>query len=618
MRDLWRRGEDVPAGFVLAAGGSALLGIGALAAGSDGAVGGVAVLCLCAAVTVVGGSISERWSAASLGAIGWLTTTGFSAPPYAQLRLGGHVAGRAAIVLAASVAVASVIGEMRRVPPPPRFTLKGVDTSPRPEPVAPPTASVRQLLGAVEPRRRAAGLLLSATTLPLVTIALVDVRTHLTVADALLVYLAAVVAVTLIGGFLPAVASAAAASLLVNWYFTPPLHTFAVDRLQDILALALFVLIAVSVSGVVHLAARRSAEARRSRDEADVLLQLARTILGGADTPRDIVDHLVVNFGGAAGLFERVGDSWVRVAGDRLDDPPNGSRPTLQSITVRPGLELRVSPALPTTLRHQRLLVGFAAQAAAALDRERLRAQAEQSEMLAAGNRMKTALLAAVSHDLRTPLASVKAAVSSLRQTDVEWSELDRAELLATIEESADRLTVLIENLLDMSRVQTGALQPLLRPVAVDEIAPIAVGSLGASRIVEVQIPEDLPLINTDPGLLERVLSNLLSNALRFSPENVPPTIWAVSDDGHVDIAITDHGPGIPADAESAVFEPFQRLGDQPSGTGVGLGLAVAKGFTEALGGTIRAERTPGGGLTMIVTVATATNVRPAATSAGS
>jgi len=249
------------------------------------------------------------------------------------------------------------------------------------------------------------------------------------------------------------------------------------------------------------------------------------------------------------------------------------------------------------------LLAGYAAQAAAALDRERLRTQAAQAEALAEGNRMRTALLAAVSHDLRTPLASIKASVSSLRQTDVEWSEADQADLLATIEQNADRLDALIGNLLDMSRLHTGSLQPFLRPTAIDEVAPVALLGLDDSLRVEMAVPDGFPLVLADPGLLERVLANLFSNALRHSPATrPPPELRAQLVEDMVVLEVVDHGSGVPDEAKDRIFEPFTRLGDRFPG-GVGLGLAVAKGFAEAMGGHIMAKDTPGGGLTVQITL---------------
>ena len=207
-----------------------------------------------------------------------------------------------------------------------------------------------------------------------------------------------------------------------------------------------------------------------------------------------------------------------------------------------------------------RLLDGLTAQVAAALDRDRLRTQAAQAEALAEGNRMRTALLAAVSHDLRTPLASIKASVSTLRQTDVEWTEADEAALLATIEASADRLDALIGNLLDMSRLTTGSLQPFLRPTAIDEVAPVAMRGLEGGGLLELAVPDGLPLVLTDPGLLERVLANLFANALAYSPSGQRPGLRASRSADGVLLEIIDHGRGVPDELKSRMFEPFQRL----------------------------------------------------------
>ena len=223
---------------------------------------------------------------------------------------------------------------------------------------------------------------------------------------------------------------------------------------------------------------------------------------------------------------------------------------------------------------------------------------------------MRTALLAAVSHDLRTPLASIKASVSSLRQTDVEWSAADEADLLATIEENADRLDALIGNLLDMSRLHTGSLQPFLRPTAIDEVAPVALLGLEDSPRLEMSVPDGFPLVLADPGLLERVLANLFSNALRHSPPSQPPELRAQLSDDMMLLEVVDHGQGVPDEQRERIFEPFTRVGDRYPG--VGLGLAVAKGFAEAMGGTITAEETPGGGLTVRVTLPVASGDKSA------
>jgi two-component system sensor histidine kinase KdpD len=217
---------------------------------------------------------------------------------------------------------------------------------------------------------------------------------------------------------------------------------------------------------------------------------------------------------------------------------------------------------------------------------------------------MRTALLAAVSHDLRTPLASAKAAVAGLRAEDVQFSDEDRAELLATADESLDKLDRLVVNLLDMSRLQAGAVGVVPVDIGAEEIVPRALDDLGApGRTVAVHISDDLPALHADPGLLERILVNLIANALRYSPSDRPPAITASAQGAIVELRIIDHGPGIPADRWDDVFLPFQRLGDRDNHTGVGLGLALSRGLTEAMGGTLVPDDTPGGGLTMILTL---------------
>jgi len=332
-------------------------------------------------------------------------------------------------------------------------------------------------------------------------------------------------------------------------------------------------------------------------------------VLGGADTPADVLDHLTTTHGGRAELLERVSGRWIRVAASGTADPAG----TVIRFEVRPDLALEVRGQAATATAS--LLAGYTAQAVAALDRARLRTQAAQAEALAEGNRMRTALLAAVSHDLRTPLASIKASVSSLRQTDVRWTPEDEADLLANIEQNADRLDALVGNLLDMSRLQTGSLAPFLRAIAVDEVAPVALRGLDDADQLRIVVPDDLPLVRADPGLLERVLANLFSNALRHSPPEVPPALLAREDGDRVVLEVVDHGNGVQGELKERIFEPFLRLDDRPSG--VGLGLAVAKGFAEAMGGTIVALDTPGGGLTVRVTLPAVTSEVRAVLGAG-
>jgi two-component system, OmpR family, sensor histidine kinase KdpD len=454
--------------------------------------------------------------------------------------------------------------------------------------------------GGLDRRRQITGVLLVAI-LPLLTAALLPAQHALSLPDDLMIFLAAVVGVAVVGGFWPAVLAAVTASLLLNWYFTPPVHTFTIADPQNMLDLLLFVTVAVTVSSVVHLAARRAVQAARSKQEAAALLALAQTVLGGEDTPGTILSHLTATRGGRAELAERIAGRWVNVA------VAGSASPGAQRTRVLAGTDLALIVADQGEPLSPRLLDGFAAQVAAALERDRLRTQAAQAEALAAGNRMRTALLAAVSHDLRTPLASIKASVSTLRQTGVELTADDEAALLATVEGSADRLNDLIANLLDMSRLNAGSLEPLLRPASVDEVAPLATADSASPMRIMLVVPDDLPLVRTDPGLLERVLANLFANAVEHSPADRPPTMSARQSGDFVLLEVADHGCGVPADLKSAMFEPFERLGERAgeraSGNGIGLGLTVAKGLAEAMGASITALDTPGGGLTMRVTL---------------
>jgi two-component system, OmpR family, sensor histidine kinase KdpD len=623
-----RRGLAAP--LALPAGFAALLAVGALAAGTHGWVDGTWVLILAAVIVTAGSLAAEPAVAPLLGVIGWLTVVGFSRAPYAQLHPTGLQAARAAIVIGAGCLVGVGAGALvrrmaasftlwivdvsdQRWPPsgqaaePPGMLEGCADRRSAPAaavPPVPPRAGLprrlTRLSGGIGARRLLAGAILVAG-LPLLTAALVAGQRELSLADDLLIYLVAVVTVAVVGGFWPAVLAAITSSLLLNWYFTRPVHTLTIADPQNLLALLLFITVAVTVSSVVHLAAHRALQAARSSDEAGELLALAQTVLGGADTPTGVLDHLTATQGGRAELLELVGGQWVRVA-------VSGSAPPDTAVTrveARPGLALVISAeSEPVTAR---LLDGFAAQAAAALDRDRLRTQAAQAEALAEGNRMRTALLAAVSHDLRTPLASIKASVSTLRQTDVQWTPADEAALLATIEQGADRLDALIGNLLDMSRLSTGSLQPFLRPTAIDEVAPVALRGLDGGGTVRLVVPDRLPLVRTDPGLLERVLANLFANALAYSPPGRPPLLRTSQAGDSVILEVTDHGPGVPDDLKPRMFEPFERLDasrrEASTGTGVGLGLAVVKGFLESMGGSVAATDTPGGGLTIRVTL---------------
>ncbi|MGY4958550.1 ATP-binding protein [Streptomyces nigrescens] len=434
-------------------------------------------------------------------------------------------------------------------------------------------------------------------------------------ANDVLLFLFLTVVAALLGGQLPALASAAVGSLLLNFYFTPPTHTLTVSDPQNLVAIVIFFAVAVSVASVVDLAARRTHQAARLRAESEILSFLAGSVLRGETTLDALLERVRETFGmETVALLERAGDvePWTCAGRAGTDHGKPLLRPEDADVDMPVGdhmalaLTGRVLPA-----EDRRVLAAFAAQAAVVLDRQRLVGEAERARELAEGNRIRTALLAAVSHDLRTPLASIKASVTSLRSDDVAWSQEDEAELLAGIEAGADRLDHLVGNLLDMSRLQTGTVTPLIREIDLDEVVPMALGGVPEGSVT-LDIPEELPIVAVDPGLLERAVANLVENAVKYSPDGAVVLVSASALGDRVELRIADRGPGVPDSAKDRIFEPFQRYGDAPRGAGVGLGLAVARGFAEAMGGTLAAEDTPGGGMTMVLTLRAAPGRPPA------
>ncbi|MEU9408754.1 sensor histidine kinase KdpD [Streptomyces sp. NPDC048281] len=433
-------------------------------------------------------------------------------------------------------------------------------------------------------------------------------------ANDMLLFLTFTVAAALLGGLFPALASAAFGSLLLNYFYTPPLHRLTVADPKNIVAIVIFFGVALSVASVVDLAARRTHQAARLRAESEILSFLAGNVLRGETSLEELLERVRETFGmESAALLERVSDvePWSCAGragfGPALERPEDGDVDMPIGDHMALALTGRVLPA-----EDRRVLAAFAAQAVVVLDRRRLQEEAEQARALAEGNRIRTALLAAVSHDLRTPLAGIKAAVTSLRSDDVDWSEEDRAELLEGIEEGADRLDHLVGNLLDMSRLQTGTVTPIVHDTDLDEVVPMALVGVPDGS-VDLDVPETLPMVAADAGLLERSVANLVENAVKYSPSDRPVLVSASAIADRVEVRIVDRGPGVPDEAKERIFEPFQRYGDAPRGAGVGLGLAVARGFAEAMGGTLNAEDTPGGGLTMVLTLRAAGSVTEAA-----
>ncbi|SEK26136.1 sensor histidine kinase [Rhodococcus maanshanensis] len=415
-----------------------------------------------------------------------------------------------------------------------------------------------------------------------------------------------VLLVALLGGVAPAALSALISGLLLNYFFTPPLRSFTIAEPDNFITTVVLLVIAVAVAVLVDAAAKRAREARRASKEAELLALFAGSVLRGADLPA-LLEKVKETYAQQSVSMIRRGHGVVSSVG------PNPPAEVDQADTVCEVNDGEYALALrgdELHARDRRVLLAVANQAVGLIRQSELAEEASKAQALAEADRLRRSLLSAVSHDLRTPLAAVKAAVSSLRSDDVEFSPEDTAELLATVEESADQLTNLVGNLLDSSRLAAGVVRPTLRPVYLEEVVHralvgVGVGAPGFGRAgpdrVKVEVGGNA--VMADSGLLERVLANLMDNALRYAPDSMVRIAAAPVKD-RVLITVADTGPGIARGAEEQIFDSFQRLGDRDMSTGVGLGLSVVRGFVEAMGGSVSATDTPGGGLTMVVDLA--------------
>jgi two-component system, OmpR family, sensor histidine kinase KdpD len=459
-----------------------------------------------------------------------------------------------------------------------------------------------QLGRGLGPRRQLAGIAVAAVLLAVATPLLTLVRDRIGFGSDLSIYLFIVVATSLVGGFWAALPTAIVGSVLLNYYFAPPIHTLTITDGENILALVIFLLVAVLVSRVVDLSARRLATAARASAEAETLSALAGSLLRGEHALDALLARVQETFGmSSVSLLAREGATNWRTLAAIGPHPPSSPAEGDGAAEIDES-EMLVLKGHSLSADDQRILSAFAAQVAVAYRQRELSETASAVEPLTESERARTALLNAVSHDLRTPIAAAKAAVSGLLSDDVAWSDADRRELLTSANDSLDRLTDLVTSLLDLSRLQAGVLPVLLAPVALDDIVLRAIESTGGNTIVDVDVPEDLPLVSADAGLLERVIANLVQNARRYSPSDVAVRVGASMHAGLVELRVVDQGPGIPARDSDSVFEAFQRRTDtSANGGGVGLGLAIARGFTESMGGHVFAEETPGGGATLVV-----------------
>lgn len=435
-----------------------------------------------------------------------------------------------------------------------------------------------------------------ATVLGVVLSPWVDLST-----DVVLYFLATVLA-ALAGGLGPALLAALLGGLLLNFFLSPPLYSLVIANPGNVLTVATMLLVGVLVALVVDRAARRGEQAARARAEAALLASFARTVLTRSDPLPRLLDKVRETWAlRSVALLERGEDRvWRRVA--CTGDAGDCARPDQADVdVVVEGLHL-VGTGRTLPAADRRLLEVVGGQALLALRGQRAEAGAADAERRAAANETRGALLSAVGHDLRSPLTSIKAAAGSLRDEHLPLDDADRAELLATVEESADRLTALVDNLLDSSRLAAGAVTPLLAPVGYDEVAATALLGLEGADRVRLEIGEDVPDVLADAGLLDRVVANVVDNALRHGGgSEVVLRASAYAD--RVELRVVDHGRGVAPRERDALFAAFQRLGDRDAVAGLGLGLSVARGLTAVMDGELTAEDTPGGGLTVVVSL---------------
>ncbi|WP_083707175.1 sensor histidine kinase [Intrasporangium flavum] len=460
-------------------------------------------------------------------------------------------------------------------------------------------------------RRVVAGFVLGTVCLVALTAVLVATREGHTLSLDLLLYLALTVACALVGGIWPALFCAVVGSLVVNWFFTEPRGTLTISDPPNALALAVFVLVAMAVSSVVNLVARRTEQALSAERESAALAALSRDLLAEPRPLPAVLERARDALDMRSALLVRLdaGAADVRGATGRVlasTDPALPAGATLPSgrvwaldVPVDDGVHL-ILDGEPVAAEDQRVLNAYAAHAAILYGREQLVEEARRAAGLARDNAARTTLLAAVSHDLRTPLAGIKAAVSTLRQTGLELPPDDEAELLESIEGGADQLDAVIGNLLDLSRLQTGAVRPHTDAVDLVDAVVNALRTTSEPGRVELALDPDVPAAVADPGLLDRVLANVLENALRHSG-SAPVRVTAGRIHDTVQLRVVDRGPGVADEDKDRIFEAFQRVGDAPRGEGLGLGLAVARGLMTVMHGSLVPEDTPGGGLTMVV-----------------
>ena len=460
----------------------------------------------------------------------------------------------------------------------------------------------------ISPRARQIASWAAALTVPWAILAITTrwLDPMLDVGGKTTIFFAGVIAVAMFGGVAPAVLSGMLSGALLVYFIAEPRYSFAVADPSNAVTIVVLLGVAMAIAVLVDAAASRAREARRATQEAELLALFAGSVLRGADLTT---------------LLERVREAYsqravclVRELGGRLVPVASvGKDPCVTVDSADTAVKVGddefwlLMSGRALTGRDRRVLSVVATQAAGLVKQGELAEEAGKVQSLAEADELRRLLLSALGHDLRTPLTAAKAAVSSLRAEDVWFSPEDTSELLATVEESIDQLSSLVANLLDSSRLAAGVVRPQLSEVYLEEVVQRALVSIGKRSTVfgrdsldRVKVEVGGTVAMADAGLLERVMANLIDNGLRYAPDSLV-RINAGQVGPRVLINVVDEGPGVEKGAAEQMFDPFQRLGDTDNSTGLGLGLSVAKGFVEAMRGSIQATDTPGGGLTILV-----------------
>jgi two-component system, OmpR family, sensor histidine kinase KdpD len=431
------------------------------------------------------------------------------------------------------------------------------------------------------------GILTSAASVALVSVVVWALEPHVPVLSLGALYVVAVLSVAIAWGTGLAAAVAVASMLAFNWFFLPPTHTFQLRDGANWLALVVYLVIAFAVSALAARARSRREDAEQRRAEAHALAEAALDLLRGRTLDEEL-GHLASL---AADVF---GIGAARLAlGEQLPGPGEQALPVEAGLRWVATLFVDEGVTVDDAVR-ERFLPSLAALLAVVAERSHLEAEALEAEALRRSDALKTALLRAVSHDLRSPLTAILASADALASPGLVLEESDRRGLAEGIHDEATRLDRVVEQLLDLSRLEAGEAEPHRELWHVDELVGQALTGLGAGAArVRLEIASEEPPVEVDAAQVERVLANLLENALRYSPSDSGVIVRAEHGATELRLHVVDRGPGLPSEERDALFKPFRRGG---SGRGSGLGLAIARGFAEANGGRLWAQDDPGGG----------------------